>query len=329
LRLLSNPERPVQFVFAGKAHPHDSGGKDMIRQIIHTCLADGFSGRFVYLEDYSMDMARHLVQGVDVWLNAPRRPMEASGTSGMKVSINGGLNCSVLDGWWDEAYRPGVGWAIGGGETYDDEEHQDQVEVKALFDLLENVIVPLFYDRSRDDLPRPWIAQMKESMKTLVPRFNTNRMLAEYADRFYIPCFQNWGALASGEWAGARELAAWREKIRSAWPSIRIEDVSSVSTDSVLTVGDTVPVTVRVAADGVEPDDLAVEMHTGREAGDGWLEDRTSDRLVFQRREADRLVYTGSFTCRLSGSQAFTIRILPSHRRFGTVIEPGLVAWWM
>jgi glycogen phosphorylase len=328
-RLLGNPDRPVQIIFAGKAHPHDEGGKEMIRHIVHASMKEGFYGRFLYLEDYSMDMARHFVQGVDVWLNAPRRPLEASGTSGMKAGINGALNCSVLDGWWDEAYRPGIGWAIGGGETWEDVEDQDAVEAKALFDMLENVIVPLFYERSSDGLPRRWIGIMKESMKAICPVYSTNRMLAEYTERYFIPSFESWETLAANSWAGVKELAAWKQKVRNAWNSVKVVEVDSPPPESVLTVGDAVPVTVRLEADGLDPLDLSVEIHLGRIAPDGRLEDRSSERMTFQRREGSTLVYSGSFICGFSGNEGFTIRVLPSHRRFGTAWEPGLVTWWI
>jgi len=327
-KLLGNPGRPVQIIFAGKAHPHDDGGKEMIRHIVHTSMKEGFYGRFIYLEDYSMDMARRFVQGVDVWLNAPRRPMEASGTSGMKAGMNGALNCSVPDGWWDEASKSGIGWNIGAGETYDDPEAQDAVEAKALFDRLENVIVPLFYERSADDLPRRWIGIMKDSMKAICPVFNTNRMLAEYTDRFFIPSFESWEALSANSWAGVRELSAWKEKVRNAWPSIRVRGVESPAQETVMTVGDQVPVTVRLEADGLEPDDLAVEIHSGRISAEGMLKERSSDRMVFQQKEGMVLVYTGTFKCRFSGNTGFSVRVLPSHKRFGTAWEPGLIAWW-
>jgi len=327
-RLLGNPDRPVQFIFAGKAHPNDDGGKEMIRHIVHTSMKEGFYGRFLYLEDYSMDMARHFVQGVDVWLNAPRRPLEASGTSGMKAGMNGALNCSVLDGWWDEAYHPGIGWAIGGRETWTDTESQDAVEAKALFDLLENVIAPLFYERSSEGLPRRWIGIMKESMKVICPGFSTDRMLAEYTERYYIPAFENWEALAANSWAGVRELASWKAKVREGWGSVRIVGVESPPPDSVLTVGDSVPVTVRLEADGLDPLDLSVEIHVGRLSPEGRLEDRSFERMTFQRQEGRALVFSGSFICAFSGNAGFTIRVLPSHRRFGTAWEPGLVSWW-
>ena len=159
----------MQIIFAGKAHPRDNPGKDLIRQIVHAGRLETLRRSLVFLEDYDMNVARYLVQGVDVWLNTPLRPMEASGTSGMKVAANGGLNVSVLDGWWDEGYDPSVGWAIGSGETYDDLEYQNTVESQALYDLLEKEIVPLFYDRGSDGLPRGWIAKMKAAMASWRP----------------------------------------------------------------------------------------------------------------------------------------------------------------
>ncbi len=328
-RLLNHPSRPVQLVFAGKAHPHDEGGKEMIRQIAHMSMKEGLYGKLVYLEDYSMDMARHFVQGVDVWLNVPRRPLEASGTSGMKASMNGVLNCSVPDGWWDEAYTEEIGWLVGRGESYDDQETQDMVETKALYDRIENVIAPMFYDRQNDGLPRRWITMMKDSMKAICPVFNTNRMLAEYSDRYYIPAFEGWDALASDSWAGARELSSWKEKVRGAWPSVRIERVESPDGEHPLTVGDQVPVKVVLAASGLEPDDMSVEIHSGMFMGEEGLDASRSDRISFQGNEDGFMIFSGTFGCTKSGTQGFTVRVLPSHRRFGKIIEPGLVAWWV
>ncbi len=191
-RLVSDPQRPVQFVFAGKAHPHDGGGKDYIRHIIHMAQDPELRPHLVFLQNYDMCVARYLVQGVDVWLNNPRRPQEASGTSGMKSIYNAGLNCSVLDGWWDEGYAPGLGWAIGNGEEYPDHEgdHQDHVESQALYNILEKDIVPLFYERDEENLPRAWLRQVKASMRILAPAFSSHRMLQEYSEQYYLPALQ-------------------------------------------------------------------------------------------------------------------------------------------
>ncbi|MEN8209593.1 MAG: alpha-glucan family phosphorylase, partial [Candidatus Fermentibacteria bacterium] len=327
-RIVNDPANPVQFIFAGKAHPHDSSGKELIKEIIHLCMKEEFYGKIIYLEDYGMDMARHMVQGVDVWLNTPKLPMEACGTSGMKACFNGALHCSVPDGWWAEAYRPGAGWSIGSGEEYDDPELQDRLEAKALYNIIENQIVPIFYDRDKNDIPVNWLRLVKESMKNVCPVFSSNRMLAEYTSRFYISAYRGTEKLSKNRYSGARELAAWMEKIRQNWDSVRIESVKSEIENGTCAVGDPIPVEVVIRADGLEPDDLLVEIQHGRIEYDGWLTDRESVHLQFEREEEGSLFYAGSFECGHSGNQGFTIRVLPCHVEFGRIIEPGLVCWW-
>ncbi|MBN1433465.1 alpha-glucan family phosphorylase [Candidatus Fermentibacterales bacterium] len=328
--LLNHPGHPVQLVFAGKAHPHDSEGKELISRIVHLCLREGFYGKIVYLEDYNMDMARHLVQGVDLWLNTPVRPMEASGTSGMKASLNGVLNCSILDGWWDEAYSPDAGWAIGRGETYDDPELRDGIEARALYDRLENEIAPLFYDRGRDGLPRKWLALMVNSMTRHCPRFNMNRMLAEYFQRFYLPSFRRLDLLTGQDMKAARELADWKQKLRMAWGDLRILEVESPSEEgNTMAFGSELPVRARLAAPGLGPEDLAVEVHFGRESETGGIREAHVARLDHAETGKDsELVFDGGIQCTESGRMGYTIRVLPAHPVFGTLIEPGLITWW-
>ncbi|MDP7162079.1 MAG: alpha-glucan family phosphorylase, partial [Phycisphaerae bacterium] len=225
-RLLNDPQRRVQIIFSGKSHPRDNPGKDLIRQIVHIARQEPFRQSLVFLEDYDMNVARYMVQGVDVWLNTPLRPMEASGTSGMKVAANGGLNVSILDGWWAEAYHPDVGWAIGDGETYDDLNYQNRVESEALYDLLEKEIVPLFYQRGGDNLPRGWIAMMKASMRRIAPVFNTNRMLRQYAEMYYAPAGRQWDHLVDDDLAQAKTLSRWKHRIWEHFTQVRIESVS-------------------------------------------------------------------------------------------------------
>ncbi|MHC4791008.1 MAG: alpha-glucan family phosphorylase [Planctomycetota bacterium] len=225
VRLLSDPDRPVQILFAGKAHPKDTEGKEIIRQIIHFANKFNVRRRILFLEDYDINVARAMFQGVDVWLNTPRRPMEASGTSGMKAAINGALNLSTLDGWWCEGYKPETGWAIGAGESYDDHAYQDTVEAQALYNLLESEIVPLFYTRSADNLPRAWINRMKHAVKFILPRFNTDRMITEYVRRFYNPALAKWQYFTADDMSHARELSGWKENIKEAWPDLDIKDV--------------------------------------------------------------------------------------------------------
>src|SRR5204862_960110 len=195
--ILNQKDRPVQIIFAGKAHPRDHGGKELIAEIIHVCRRAEFRRRMVFIEDYDVNVARYLVQGVDVWLNNPRRPLEASGTSGMKVCANGGLNLSILDGWWVEGFAQSNGWAIGHGEEYTDLTYQDDVESRAIYDLLEQEIVPQFYTRTSDGLPRGWLRMMKHSISTCCPFFNTNRMVQEYMDKCYGPSNQRFTRLSA------------------------------------------------------------------------------------------------------------------------------------
>ena len=211
IKILCNPERPIQLVVAGKAHPKDEPGKNFIKEIIKQSNDERLRRHIVFIEDYDVVVARYLVQGVDVWLNNPRRPQEASGTSGMKASANGGLNLSILDGWWDEAYNQDVGWAIGTREEYENLDYQDEIEANSLYELLEKEVAPKFYDLAKDGLPRHWIKMMKQCMKEINPVFNTNRMVAEYTDRFYVPGDQRYLALSQNERKGARDLAAWLE----------------------------------------------------------------------------------------------------------------------
>ncbi|OHB61406.1 MAG: alpha-glucan phosphorylase, partial [Planctomycetes bacterium RBG_13_50_24] len=210
INLLTDQDRPLQIIFAGKAHPKDTEGKDIIRQIIHFANQNNVRRRVVFLEDYNIDIARFLVRGVDVWLNNPRRPMEASGTSGMKAAVNGVLNMSTSDGWWCEGYTQDGGWVIGVGENYEDNDYQDLVESQAIYDMLENEVIPLFYTRSADNLPRAWIRRIKNSIKWIAPRFNTHRMVAEYTQRFYNPSAAKWRYLTEESCARAKAFSNWK-----------------------------------------------------------------------------------------------------------------------
>ncbi len=328
LKLLTDPERPIQIIFSGKAHPHDQGGKDLIRKIFHLCMSPEFHGRVIYLDDYSMSLARLMVQGVDVWLNTPGMTMEASGTSGMKACMNGVLHCSVPDGWWHEGYRRDAGWSIGRGELYDDPDMQDAVEAKTLFDLIENSVIPAFYNTGTDGIPRAWTAMMKKTMKGVLARFNTNRMLAEYVEGFYLPALAHSRALDANDCRGCRAMAAWKNRVRSAWKDIRIVDVTADAGADTFSVGDSIPVSVSVNTGGLMPEDLAVEIQHGIAGGDGYITDRITTRLSPDGEGEGGAVFTGKLPCSDSGRFGFTVRVLPSHPEYGRIIEPGIVRWW-
>ena len=326
-RLLDDARRPVQFLFAGKAHPADNEGKELIKQIVNFARDPGMRRKIVFLENYDMNVARYLVQGVDVWLNTPRRPYEASGTSGMKAACNGVLNCSVLDGWWVEGYSPDVGWAIGRGETYSDAAYQDHVESQALYDILEKQIIPLFYHRTLDNLPREWIARMKNSMRKLAPVFNTNRMVRDYTHMFYVPAFERGQRLGANGLAGSVNLAHAKDSLRHRWHDIRIVGVHA-SGNGHFKVGDTMQVEALIDLPGIKPDELTVQLFTGPVSATGEIEQPQSLPMTYAKAMAPtRHVFVGQIACRASGRQGFAIRILPGYRDMATPFEPGMIIW--
>jgi len=326
--ILNNKDRPVQLLFSGKAHPKDQGGKELIAQVAQYARRPEFRRRVVFLEDYDINVARTLVQGVDVWLNNPRRPLEASGTSGMKVCVNGGLNLSVLDGWWDEGYRGDNGWRIGSGEEHQDQQYQDEIESSALYDLIEREIVPEFYTRGADGVPRGWIRRMKRSIATNVSVFNTNRMVVEYADVSYLPSYHRVARLSANDYAAAKRLAAWRRKLLDQWREVRVEDVTPPPPES-LHVGDEFPVRARVHLGGLAPDDVEVQLYHGviDAFGDIATPRAASLKPVGAVDGNHSAVFGGSVACGASGQYGFSVRVLPKNSDLPHAFEPGLVTW--
>jgi starch phosphorylase len=325
--LINHKDRPVQLLFAGKAHPRDHGGKELIAEILHISRRPEFHRRIVFLEDYDINVARYLVQGVDVWLNNPRRPQEASGTSGMKVCCNGAINLSVLDGWWVEGYAQDNGWAIGAGEEYTDLHYQDEVESRAIYDLLEQEIVPLFYTRSSDGLPRGWIKVMKRSLSTICPLFNTNRMVQEYMEKCYWPSAGRFAALIADSLKEAAGLAGWRRAVVRGWPQVRVEAVEADGADP-MHVGSELKVRARVNLGPFSPDDVEVQLFHGTVDS---LGDIPSPRTVTMSpngvREGNAWVFGGTIACRASGQHGYAVRVLPRHAALANLFEPGLVCW--
>ena len=262
LRLLANRDMPMQIIFAGKAHPHDIPGKELIRELVHFSRKEEVMGRLVFLEDYDMNIGRYMTSGSDVWLNTPRRPLEASGTSGMKAGMNGVLNCSVLDGWWAEGYKPDIGWAIGLGEEYKDEELQDKIESETLYDLLEREILPTFYRRGRDNLPRDWIARMRASIKSVGRDFSTHRMLEEYYGAYYKPAMAEGVRLKAEGYASSRSLSAYLDKAKSFWPSVAVIEVRD-DASPVIARGTKINVEATVNLAGLSPEEVHVECYRG------------------------------------------------------------------
>jgi starch phosphorylase len=326
-RILNSPDRPVQILFAGKAHPADEPGKELIRQVVQMARRTEFRRRIVFLEDYDQNVARHLVQGVDVWLNTPRRPLEASGTSGMKAAFNGALNISILDGWWDEAYSPGAGWAIGRGEEYQDEEYRDRVEADALLDLLENEIVPLFYQRGPDNVPQSWMALMRTAITTLCPVFNTNRMVHEYVVNGYLRADSRRASLEEDNFRRARELARWKEQVRKGWRDVQVTRVE-IALAGQTRVGGEVDVrawirTGTLAAADLAPQVYLGKLHEGRDIVDAEIVPMENQGAT----PGDGVLYRAVIPCRSSGTHGLTVRVLPHHVDLGHPHETGLIVW--
>jgi starch phosphorylase len=333
-RIINNPDRPVQILFSGKAHPRDEGGKDLIQQIANLTAQEPFSNRMVILEDYDMAVARYLVQGCDVWLNNPRRPWEASGTSGMKASANGVLNLSTLDGWWDEAWEDAthngidIGWAIGRGETYEDTNYQDQLEAEALYDLLEYEVVPAFYERDDDGLPQAWLERMRASLKSICYFFNTNRMVQQYVTTSYLPAAERAEVLRQNAMEPARELAAWRRRVETSWPEIVIEQQENVTAGE-YPAGSQFEAAARVHLPGLSPDDVEVQLVAGQIDSQGELVNPTPIPMELQSSDGDSW-HTFKVTTPVlptGGRQGYTLRVVPRHQHLVTPFLPGCIRW--
>jgi starch phosphorylase len=327
--LLLHPTRPVQIVVAGKAHPADDGGKRLVREMVRFADDPRVRHRIVFLPDYGMAMAKKLYPGCDVWLNNPLRPLEACGTSGMKAALNGGLNLSVRDGWWDEWYDPDFGWSIptADGPTTD-EDRRDDLEANALYELIEQRVAPRFYDRGADGLPGRWIEMVRRTLATLGPKVLAGRMVREYVEQLYVPAARAHRSLGPD---AARELAEWKSRIRAAWPGVAVDHVEVDETSEVAELGSTLALRVRVTLGDLTPEDVEVQAVAGRVD----TRDALADARTFPLKPAGggsgpdqqgRWVYEGPLTLDRTGPFGYTVRVLPAHRLLAAGADLGLVA---
>jgi starch phosphorylase len=257
-RLLGDRERPVLFLFAGKAHPADEPGQELIRSLSHLTRQEEFEGRILFLEGYDLHLARRLVSGVDVWLNNPVYPLEASGTSGMKAGMNGAINLSVLDGWWDEGYDGENGWAIKPALAEADPHRRDREEARTLYELLQDKVIPLYYSRANGGAPREWTQIAKRSMASILPRYDASRMLGEYVSKFYLPASRQGRAYSDNDLSAARQVAEWKTRVRAAWPGVAARRIDHPPLR--VQFGDSLPVEIAVKLNGLAPSDLRVEL---------------------------------------------------------------------
>jgi len=309
-RLLNNPKMPVQIVIAGKAHPKDIPGKTLIREIVNLSRDPELSKRLIFVEDYSIQVAREMVQGVDLWLNNPRRGEEACGTSGMKAAMNGVLNFSVLDGWFDEAFESSGGWAIGDRVPYS--EDQDEIHASSIYSTLENEIVPLFYKTTEQEGPEEWLHRMKVCMANMTPWFSCGRMVAEYMSELYQPAHKFWMSMSKDNFEKAREKSGWDARVNEAWDSIHFVDVADLTEDKVKS-GSAIPLRTTVELGGLRPSDVRVEAVVGRVGVNGQLQDLRTLPLSPVEEKGSAVTFASEFTAQQTGRVGYSVRISPDH----------------
>lgn len=321
-RIVNNPERPVQIIFAGKAHPADQPGQDIIRQIYHISCRSEFRNRIVLLENYDINIARCLVSGADVWLNTPRRPYEASGTSGQKAAVNGGLNFSILDGWWAEAAQDNNGWVIGDDRDYDDETKQDTHDSEALYSLLEEEIVPLYYQREEKGYSSGWVNRSKESLRTIAPVYNTDRMVREYTRKCYILASDSGQKCSADNYAIAREMSSWKKKVSANWPDVKLSMAEECSQDFCFGQEKTIKILADLAA--LQPKDVTIELYIKKN-------DEEKPFLVplkhIKEQEKGKHLYQGIFSPADSGRYTVSVRAVPYHPELLHKHGTGLCKW--
>ncbi|MFN8126738.1 MAG: alpha-glucan family phosphorylase [Candidatus Nanopelagicales bacterium] len=325
--LLTDPDRPVQLVIAGKAHPADDGGKRLIQELVRFADSADVRHRIVFLPDYDMGMAEVLYPGCDVWLNNPLRPLEACGTSGMKAALNGALNLSVLDGWWDEWFDGENGWAIPTADGVEDPDRRDDIEAAALYELIEQSVAATFYDRGDDGLPARWIEMVRRTLQGTGPKVLASRMVRDYVQKLYRPAAESSVDAAADDFAQARDLASWKQRVRDVWPAVAVEHIETAGIGDEPEIGNTLQVRVYAALGGLGRDDVAVQAIHGRVDSDDRLTERNiTDLAAAEAYSGDRLRFEGSIALDRTGPFGYTVRIVPKHGGLVSAAEMGLVA---
>jgi starch phosphorylase len=321
--LLLHPTRPIQLVIAGKSHPADDTGKRLIQQMVRFADDPSVRHRIVFLPNYDIAMAQKLYPGCDVWLNNPLRPFEACGTSGMKSALNGGLNLSILDGWWDEWFDGENGWAIPTADGVSDPQRRDDLEATALYDLIEGSVARRFYDRDSSGLPTRWLEMVRHTLSSLGPKVLASRMVAEYTHKLYLP------AAAAGRAVTpvvAHERAEFKARVRAAWPAVRVEHVESSGLSDSPQVGDELGLRAVVALDGLAPGDVEVQVVHGRVSPSDSLTDAVIQPLICtETHDYGRYLFEGTLKLRRTGPFGYTVRVLPAHHGLASAAELGLV----
>jgi starch phosphorylase len=325
--LLTHPERPIQLVIAGKSHPADDEGKRLIQRLIEFAQSAGVRQRIVFLPNYDIGMAQRLYPGCDIWLNNPLRPLEACGTSGMKAALNGALNLSILDGWWNEYYDDRNGWAIPTADSAGDGAERDALEAASLYDLLEHQIAPRFYERDSHGIPLKWVADMRHTLATLSPELSADRMVRQYVEKCYVPAAAAEREISASSFQPARDLAAWTARVEAAWPSVHVAHVESGGVDATPQLGEQLHVRAYVELGDLAPDDVKVELVYGHAREGDKLTDIRRLRLDLESHDlGSPATFHGTVTLDRSGSFGYTVRVVPNHVLLATPAELGLLA---
>jgi starch phosphorylase len=319
LGLLANTQRPVQLIIAGKAHPADEAGQALIREWTDFIRRPEVRPHAIFLSDYDMLLTEHLVQGVDVWINTPRRPWEACGTSGMKVLVNGGINLSELDGWWAEAYTPEIGWALGDGQEHGDDPAWDAAEAGALYDLLEREVIPEFYARDSRDIPTAWVARMRNSMASLTPRFSADRVVREYTEQHYLPGAANYRERAADKGSVGRKMADWRQALEKEWPALRL-GAAKVETNAGQHVFE-----VEVYLHELNPDAALVELYADGVDSGGPVR-QEMERIGQPAGESNLYTYRARVIAARPASD-YTARAIPKYTGVAVPLEAARIVW--
>lgn len=327
--IVNNPKHPVQFIFAGKAHPADKAGQDLIKRIVEVSKYPQFLGKIIFLPNYDMDLAKKLVQGVDVWMNTPTRPQEASGTSGEKAAMNGVMHFSVLDGWWVEGYREGAGWALPMERTFSDQHFQDELDAELIYNTIEEQIAPKYYDRGSDGIPHAWVEAVKKCVADVASRFTTNRMLADYEERFYDKLCARKREIVAGDYMLARQIAAWKRKVSAAWNNVKVVDVQRVKIDNeAIYVGSDYHFEVTLNIDTLRPEDIGAELVIAKQiVGSRSVEVVRTIPLRRSKAEGNRVTYVLDYSPDQAGTFDVALRIHPENPRLPHRMDFALVKW--
>ena len=326
--LVNQPGRPVIFLFAGKAHPADQGGQDLIRHIIHVSKKPEFAGKIIFLEDYNMEMAKLLTQGVDIWLNTPTRPLEASGTSGMKAALNGRPNFSVLDGWWAEGYRPDAGWALPLERTYEEQHLQNELDAEVIYHTMEEEIIPIYFDRDKTGISKRWMGYVKQIIAEVAPTFTMKRMMDDYYERFYTPLGKSQQATAQSDYRSAKTYAAWKQDVAGRWDGISVVERDTFdSVNQALPVGQNFTATVVLDTNGIDAKDLTLEACFYQRIDEDKIELRRAEAFGLQQQQDGKATFALSLDPQLAGVYEYGFRLRPQHPMMPHAQDLNLVYW--